>query len=230
MNVSPRGLELIRKFEGFREDAYQDVVGVWTIGYGFTRGVKAGDRMSRGVADARLREELREYETAVLRACTVSPNQNQFDALCSFAWNVGTGGMARSSVIKAHNRGDTQSAARAFALWNKAGGKVYAGLTRRRAAEAALYLEPAPGREEPMPQRVDGERPMTASTINRASAVAGGTAALATVAETTRTVADVKWSVAALGDWVLPVLLIAVVALCGYIVWERVRQRRDGWA
>lgn len=135
--------------------------------------------------------------------------------------------MAGSSVIKAHNRGDHQAAARAFSLWNKAGGKVWPGLTRRRAAEAALYLS---GEPVEMPQAVEPERPMTASTINRAGVVAGGTAAVATVAETARTVADVKYSAQSLGDWLVPVLLLAVVGLCAYIVWERVKVRREGWS
>ena len=238
MKTSARGVKLITEFEGFRANAYPDVGSVWTIGYGFTKGVKQGDKITRAEADARLREELTEYEHGVSRACRVQPNQNQFDALVCFAFNVGVAGMSRSSVIKAHNREDYQAAARAFGLWNKAGGKVWPGLTRRRAAEGALYLEPVPdevsdpveGPVDEMPQRVDEERPMTASTINRAGVVAGGTAAVATVAETARTVADVKYSVASLGDWLVPILLLAVVGLCGYIVWERIQQRKGGWA
>lgn len=238
MKTSARGVKLITDFEGFRANAYQDVVGVWTIGYGFTKGVKKGDKITREEAERRLRGELTEYEHGVTKACRVPPNQNQFDALVCFAFNVGVAGMSRSSVIKAHNREDYQAAARAFGLWNKAGGKVWPGLTRRRAAEGALYLEPVPdevsdpieGPVDEMPQAVDEERPMTASTINRASVVAGGTAAVATVAETARTVADVKYSVASLGDWLVPILLLLVVALCGYIIWERVRQRREGFA
>jgi lysozyme len=230
-----RGLALITEFEGFRSVAYKDVVGVWTVGYGFTKGVKEGDTMTRAEADARMRLELLEYERGVLAACTVEPNQNQFDALVCFAFNVGVAGMKRSSVIKAHNRGDTQAAARAFALWNKAGGKVWPGLTRRRAAEAALYLEPvvkavtdAPALE--MPQAVDPERPMTQSHIIRASTVAGGTAALATVAETVQTVNTIKHGLDGLGAWLVPVLMLAVVGLLGYIGWERYKQRKEGWA
>lgn len=238
MRTSARGIKLITDFEGFRTTAYEDVVGVWTIGYGFTRNVKAGDKITRAEADVRLRTELTTYEAGVIKACKVPPNQNQFDALVCFAFNVGVAGMTRSSVIKAHNREDYQAAARAFGLWNKAGGKVWPGLTRRRAAEAALYLEPVPddvsdpfeGPVEDMPQAVDPERPMTASTINRASVVAGGTAAVATVAETARTVADVKRTTGELGDWMVPILLVCVVGLCGFVVWERVKQRTGGWA
>lgn len=238
MKTSPKGVRLIQQFEGFRSKAYRDVAGVWTIGYGFTKGVKQVDTITRPAADARLRRELVEYEQGVTKACTNPLNQNQFDALVCFAFNVGVAGMARSSVVKAHNRGDYNAAARAFGLWNKAGGKVWPGLTRRRAAEAALYLEPvhdevsepAEGPVDEMPQAVEPERPMSESTINRASVVAGGTAAVATVAETARTVADVKYSVASLGDWLVPILLLLVVGLCVYIVWERINMRRQGWS
>lgn len=238
MKTSARGIKLITDFEGFRATAYQDVVGVWTIGYGFTEGVKQGDKITRAEADARLRKELTEYERGVEHACHVEPNQNQFDALVCFAFNVGVKGMSKSSVIKAHNREDYQAAARAFGLWNKAGGKVWPGLTRRRAAEAALYLEPVPdeviepveGPVDEMPQRVDEERPMTQSTINRAGVVAGGSAAVATIAETARTVSDLKTSISSLGDWLVPALLVITMLACAYLIYERYQQRKGGWA
>ncbi len=236
MKVSLAGRELIKEFEGFRNAAYQDVVGVWTIGYGFTEGVKPGQRMTLGQASARLATELARYESAVLAACKVPPNQNQFDALCSLAWNIGPGAIARSSVIKAHNRGDVQSAARAFGLWNKAGGKEWPGLTRRRAAEAALYLKPthdeqAPDADaeplapvQPMPQAVEPETSLAASGINRAATVAGTTAA------TVGAVSSIKQSLDDLGPWLVPGLALAVVGLAAYIVWQRFEQRRKGWA
>jgi lysozyme len=231
MKTNQKGVALIIEFEGFRSEAYIPVPGdVPTIGFGFTRGVQMGDKMTRSEAAARLKEELGEYEAGVLSACTVEPNENEFAALVSFAFNVGVGALRKSSVIKAHNRGDKQAAARAFSLWNRSGGKVYAGLTRRRAAEAALYLTPAVIDEVQMPQSIDHETPMTASTINRASVVAGGTATLAAVSETFHAVNQVKSEVGALGDWLLPVLLVAVVGLCGYVVWQRIQQRKGGWA
>lgn len=236
MRLSNPSRERLKRLEGFREKAYIPVPGdVPTIGYGFTHGVKLGDVMTRDEADARLIEELRPYETVVWRGCTNEPNQNEFDAMTSLCYNIGAGGFKRSTVLKAHNRGDHQAAARAFGLWNKSGGKVYAGLTKRRAEESALYLTPMPDDvSDPispeMPQRIDPESRMTQSPINRAGVVAGGTAAVATVAETARTVADVKYSTQALGEWLVPALLIVVVALCGYVVWTRVKQRREGWA
>jgi lysozyme len=245
-HVSARGRALIKQFEGFREHAYQDVVGVWTIGYGFTRGVAPGQHMTPQQAEARLITELLGYEQAVLSACTLEPNQNQLDAMCSLAWNIGIAGFLRSTVLRAHNRGDFQSASRAFGLWNKAGGREWAGLTRRRAAEAALYLEPAPGLvqrvvegaipaaqagelpppppAQAMPQQIDHESSMAGSAINRAATVAGTTAA------TVGAVSQIKTSVGELQGWIVPMLCIAVVALAGYIVWQRWRQRREGWA
>lgn len=229
MNTSQKGIDLIKQYEGFKSSAYRDVVGVWTIGYGFTAGVKEGDKITRAQAESRLQAELTKYEDAVEKACTAPLNQHQFDALVSFAWNVGVSGMAKSSVVKAHNRGDNNAAARAFGLWNKAGGKVWPGLTRRRAAEAALYLEPVDAQDD-MPQAVEPERPMMGSSINRASVVAGGTATAAAVVETLATVNQVKSGVESLGDWLVPCLLIAVVILCGYIAFERLKQRKGGWA
>lgn len=233
MKTSNRGLSLIVQFEGFRGEAYRDVVGVVTIGFGFTKGVKMGDKMTLAEARDKLKHEIVEYEQGVLSACTRPPNQNQFDAFVCFAFNVGLAGFRKSSVLKAHNRGDHQAAARAFGLWNKAGGKVWPGLTRRRAAEAALYLEPVEPEavaEPEMPQAVEPERPMTASTINRASVAAGTTATLAAAGEALQTVQGVRYGLQGLEGWIVPALLVVVVALCGYIVWERVNQRRGGWA
>ena len=238
MRLSLPSRERLKRLEGFRANAYIPVPGDrTTIGYGFTDGVKIGDRMTREEADARLVEELRPYEMAVWQGCTREPNQNEFDAMVLLCFNIGPAGFRRSTVLKAHNRGDCQAAARAFGLWNKSGGKVYAGLTKRRAEESALYLTPMPddmsdppeGAIEAMPQSVDAESPMHASPINRAGVVAGGTAAVATVAETARTVAEVKYSVSSLGDWMLPILLVLVVVLCGFVVWQRVNQRKEGW-
>ena len=238
MRLSLSARERLKRLEGFRANAYIPVPGDRvTIGYGFTDGVKIGDRMTREEADARLVAELRPYEMAVWQGCTREPNQNEFDAMVLLCFNIGPAGFRRSTVLKAHNRGDCQAAARAFGLWNKSGGKVYAGLTKRRAEESALYLTPMPddmsdppeGAIEAMPQSVDAESPMHASPINRAGVVAGGTAAVATVAETARTVAEVKYSVSSLGDWMLPILLVLVVVLCVFVVWQRVNQRKEGW-
>ena len=128
MKTSNRGLSLIVQFEGFRPDAYLDPVGIPTIGFGFIRGVKMGDKMTLAEARDRRKREIVEYEQGVLAAWTSKPNQNQFDAFVCFAFNVGVAGFRKSSVLKAHNRGDYQAAARAFSLWSKAGGKTWRNL------------------------------------------------------------------------------------------------------
>lgn len=228
MKASPRCLALIKQFEGFRGEAYRDVVGVLTIGYGFTSNVREGDTMTKAQANARLVRELAAYEHGVMEATGGNCTQPQFDALCSFAWNVGIRGMQSSSVIKAHRRGDYQAAARAFALWNKAGGKVWPGLTRRRAAEAALYLEPEEADvPQDMPQSVEPESSLARSPIVTSTTVATGTATIGVAAEAARGVKDIRDG---LGDW-LPWILVAVaIGAAGYVIWTRLQQRKGGWA
>lgn len=242
MKTSNRGLSLIRRFEGFKGVAYLCPAGVPTIGWGTTEGVTHDDvrnkrTVTRDQADQLLMRHLVQYEAAVQRALG-DCNQYEFDAAVSLAYNIGTAGFATSTVVKAHRRGDKQAACRAFGLWNKAtvNGKkqVLPGLTARRAAEAALYAEPVAQSvaddPAPMPQAVEPERPMTASTINRASMAAGTTATLAAAGEVLQTVQGVRYGLAGLEDWLVPGLLVVVAALCGYIVWERVNQRKGGWA
>lgn len=240
MKTSQRGLSLIKEFEGFKGKAYLCPAGVPTIGYGTTRGVTRDDvtrgrTITRAQAEKLLMADLQDFEDGVDAALVQPPTQHQFDACVSMAYNIGVAGFRGSSVARAHNRGDFQAAARAFALWNKAtvNGKKQElpGLTRRRAAEAALYLEPMPHEKaEPMPQAVEPERPMEQSQIVRGATVAGGTAALATVAEVVNITNDIKEGVSGMGEWLVPLLLVAVIALCGFIVWERVTQRKKGWA
>lgn len=230
MNISKKGIELIKEFEGCRLKAYKDMVGVWTIGYGFTKNVKAGDILTKEQCEARLSEELQEYEAAVLSSVRGEVTQAQFDAMVSLTWNIGISGFRKSTVLKAHLRGDYQAASRAFGLWNKAGGREVAGLTRRRAAEASLYLTPSLQEELEMPQLVMEERPLVTSQINRASVVAGGTATIAGVTQAVDTVSNLKYSITSLGDWLIPGLLVITVISVGYIIYERVMQRKNGWA
>ncbi len=134
------GVNLIKSFEGLRLKAYQDAVGVWTIGYGTTRGVKPGQAISEAQAEALLKTDLNRFEQAVNQAVRVSINDNQFAALVSFAYNVGSGALRSSTLLKKLNRRDIYGAANEFPRWNRAGGRVLAGLTRRRNAERALFL------------------------------------------------------------------------------------------
>lgn len=138
--INRAGLDLIKSFEGLRLNAYQDAVGVWTIGYGHTRTAAPGQRITLGQATALLRDDVATFERAVTRAVRVPITENQFAALVSFAYNVGSGALNSSTLLRRLNAGDVSGAADEFLRWNRAGGRVLAGLTRRRVAERALFL------------------------------------------------------------------------------------------
>lgn len=139
MKTSDRGVDLIKSFEGFRALAYQDSVGVWTIGWGHTAGVTEHDRVSEEMATDMLRDDLSWSEAAVTENVKVALNQNQFDALVSFTFNLGQGALAGSTLLRLLNDGDYAGAAGQFGQWVNAGGQELAGLVRRRAAERELF-------------------------------------------------------------------------------------------
>ncbi|MGU3389186.1 lysozyme [Sphingomonas sp. M1A8_2b] len=142
MTTSSRaGLGLVKTFEGCKLTAYLCPAGVPTIGYGRTTGVKLGQKITQAQADAWVVEEYDEFEARVRRIVKVPLTANQLGALTSFAYNLGSGALASSTLLRLLNGGDYSGAAAQFARWNKAGGKVLAGLTKRRAAEAALFLK-----------------------------------------------------------------------------------------
>ena len=199
MDISNRGLNLIKEFEGLELEAYQDIVGIWTIGYGHTSmagppEVVPGMEITEDEATEILRRDLGQYENGVERAVRVHITQNMFDALVSLTYNIGVNGMQRSTFIRLLNEGDYEGCAEAMQMWNKAGGRVVAGLTRRRAAEAALFLEGYVPSEEPddadirgveveenSPRRdnLGGSRTVGgATTAGGAGAVAAGAAVL----------------------------------------------------
>lgn len=135
------GVELIKKFEGLRLTAYQDSVGVWTIGYGHTRTAREGMKITEPEAEALLRDDLADAESDVSRMVGVPLNDNQFAALVSFVFNLGGNNFALSTLRKMLNKGLYEGASKQFARWNKAGGKVLPGLSRRRDAERELFLK-----------------------------------------------------------------------------------------
>ncbi|PAN73867.1 lysozyme [Enterobacter cloacae] len=145
MQTSEKGVALIKEFEGCKLTAYQDSVGVWTIGYGWTQPVdgkpiRAGMTIKQETAERLLKTGLVSYESDVSRLVKVSLTQGQFDALVSFTYNLGARSLSTSTLLRKLNAGDYAGAADEFLRWNKAGGKVLNGLTRRREAERALFL------------------------------------------------------------------------------------------
>lgn len=139
MKTSQRGINLIKGFEGLRLTAYRCPAGVYTIGYGHTRGVKRGMKITEEEASAYLTADLRNSEKAVERyEIDYHWNQNEYDALVSFTFNCGATNLR--ALLRNGRRNRSQIAA-TLPLYRKAGGKVLKGLERRRAAEKALFLE-----------------------------------------------------------------------------------------
>lgn len=140
MQVSERGVDLIKSFEGKKLESYTDSAGVWTIGYGHTLNVAPGQTINDSQADIYLSEDLTRVEQAIMENVQVPLNQNQFDALASFIFNVGAGAFSRSTLLKKLNRGDYLDAAEEFSRWVYAGKVKLPGLVRRRQAEKDLFL------------------------------------------------------------------------------------------
>lgn len=241
MIISEDGLNLIKEFEGYLRPtkdggciAYKCPAGVWTLGWGCTKGIKPGMTWTRQEATEALRRELAECESAVTRLVTVPINQHQFDALVSFAYNCGIGALGKSTILRKLNKGDIEGSAAAFMQWDKAtvNGRRVAlrGLTRRRAAERAMFLTvPDDAEPEPMPQAVD---PPGMSTGEKTGIAAGGAGVIGAGMLTdpvglTSTLVAVKGNTGQLlngvdiATWSVPVILGAL--LIGYIVWANRR-------
>lgn len=144
--INAEGLAHIRQWEGLRLEAYRDVAGIWTIGYGHTAAAgppapSSGMRISEAEAVAILQRDLRQFEAAVETKVKVPLNDNQFAALVSFCFNVGAGAFGKSTLLKKLNAGNYDAVPGELAKWVKAGGKTVKGLVHRRAAEAGLWAK-----------------------------------------------------------------------------------------
>ena len=195
MRTSQRGIDIIKRWEGVKLVAYFCPANVPTIGIGHTRTVTRADvhaqrRITVEEAERLLSEDLATFERGVLRLCTLPPNQNQFDAFVSLAFNIGLGAFERSTALRRHNEGDFDAAAGAIEMWNKAtvNGKrvVLRGLVARRADEKALYLTPV--EPELMTQAVEDEPTLIDSRTIQGGVVAGGATVAALVADATEQV------------------------------------------
>lgn len=153
MQISKNGIALIKSFEGLVLHAYKDIAGVWTIGYGSTRyengrEIKLGDKLSsEDQANLLLNNTLSKYEAAVNSYVLAPLTQNQYDALVSFTYNLGTNALLHSTLLKKLNQKNYTEAANWFAPWNKitdpqTGKKIVSDtLTKRRAKESALFKQ-----------------------------------------------------------------------------------------
>jgi lysozyme len=135
ISLSAAALIGIAVSEEFRGAAYQDIVGVWTIGWGTTQGVKAGDKIDPTKALQRKLEDVQKFEGALKRCVTVPLHQHEYDAYISLAYNIGSGAFCRSTLVRKLNAGDYAGACQQILVWNKAGGREVRGLTLRRERE-----------------------------------------------------------------------------------------------
>lgn len=140
LHISQAGIDLIKHFEGLRLEAYKDPIGVWTIGYGHTATAQPGQQITEADAEALLRNDLAWAEDAVRRHVTVPLTQGQYDALVSFTYNLGESALAKSTLLRKLNAGDSTGAAAEFGRWVHADGRKLAGLVRRRAAEQNRFV------------------------------------------------------------------------------------------
>jgi lysozyme len=142
LTYSANGLALTEKFEGLKLTAYQDVTGVWTNGYGNTHNVVPGSTITLGQAQTDLASNVEGAAYVVNTVVTVPLNQNQFDALVDFVFNLGSANLQSSTLLRLLNTGNYSGAANEFPKWNHAGGVVVQGLTNRRLAEQQLFNTP----------------------------------------------------------------------------------------
>lgn len=139
LHPSQACIDLVKASEGCRLTAYRDSVGVLTIGYGSTGGIKEGQTITQEQAEAMLVDDLDAAAEAVRKLVTVPLNQGQFDALCDFVFNLGEGRLRDSTLLRLLNQGRYGEAAAQFRFWVMAGGHPLPGLVKRRAAERAMF-------------------------------------------------------------------------------------------
>lgn len=140
MKISNEGLSLIKHFEGCELKAYRCAANVLTIGYGSTKGVTEDMEITQEGAEELLQEEMHEYEGYINDMVKVPLEQHQFDSMVSWVFNLGSGNLGSSTLLKKLNNSEYDEVPEQIKRWNKAGGKVLEGLVRRREAEALLFL------------------------------------------------------------------------------------------
>ena len=146
MKISQKGIDFIKSHEALRLKAYQDSKGVWTIGWGHTKGVKPGDVITRAQAEQFIRDDFAWVERTLNADLVIGRDnplvtQNEFDALCSLVFNIGSQAYLDSTVRRKIKQGDKMAAARAFKLWVYSEHKFVQGLANRRADEMRLFLQ-----------------------------------------------------------------------------------------
>lgn len=227
-------INLVKAFEGLHKvteegdvRAYRCPAGKWTIGYGHTKGVRSGMRISKAEAETLLVEDLEAHGAAVSRLVKADLTQAQFDALTSFVFNLGEGNFASSTLLKKLNKGDYDGAALEFGKWNKArdktGLKVFPGLTRRRTAEAALFSMDAEIESIPQPQKPEAAslKPLSQSKTMAGASVAGIGTVLSEAASSIEAIASYS-------ETIKYVFLLLTLAGIGLVAYSRMKDHKEG--
>jgi len=236
--VSQQGVELVKKFEGLHKvqpdgtvSSYRCPAGVWTIGYGATKGVRSGTKLTVQECEDRLLEELNEFGAQVRRVVDVPLTQSQFDAIVSLTFNIGIGNLKSSTLLRKLNAGDYAAVPAQMMRWNKArvDGKLtpLKGLTRRRAAEAAVFTMdaqlPSDDGGDTMVQKVtvQDKKPLTKSKTMAGAGVAGAATVLSEITPQVEALIPYAESMKTL-------FLLLALAGVGLAIYARMKDQKDG--
>lgn len=226
------GVQLIAESESCKYNAegliitYRDSVGILTGPWGITTNIKASDTWTQEVADKMFCDELTNYANKIKKLITNDATPEEFAAMCSLAWNIGVGAFSKSTVLKQHNLGNYENAARAFNLWNKAGGRVVRGLTARRLRESSLYLS-GDNQHVNMAQQVDRESHVADSPIIQSGAITGGIGGVTAAAQYSDSIHTIASNI---GFQPVYIVAAALVVVGGVAIYQRLKQRSQGWA
>jgi lysozyme len=229
--IPVKAIKLIKKYESLQLVAYLCPAGVWTIGYGATGpDIVTGLVWTEEQANQRLIQDVNKFAQGVAKICPES-SPLQHGAMVALAFNIGLGAFKKSSVARLHNAKKYAEAAQAFGLWNKARGKVLRGLVKRRAEEAAMYLEGCTIEEPtPSPTQAEGEKP--SRTIAGAS-IGGGAVVASQAADIVNDLSWVQEQLTGLAPY-LPMISNALVVVgligIGVAIWARCQDKRSGRA
>ena len=238
MKTSEAGIALIKEYEGCKLTAYKCPAGVWTIGYGHTAAagepiVSEGMRITAVEATNILKRDLNKFEQGVNQAVMVELAQNEFDALVSFAFNVGLGAFQRSTLLRKLNAGDFAAVPGELMKWTKAGGKELPGLVRRRRAEAGMWrgindaardVRAVP--DEPPVKRISESKEANGAIVAGASSAVAVASEIAPLLQQGADITTVLTS--ALGRPTVLVLLVVIVIACAIWVWRKQRLEEHG--
>ena len=228
------GVELIAVSEGCRLTAYQCTAGIWTIGWGETlggSGVKPGLKWTQEQADRAFCKRLTEFAGQVESLIKSYTTPLQLAAFVSLAYNIGVNAFAQSSTLRLHNQGKNEEAAAAIKLWNKAGGKVLAGLVTRRAKEAEMYLQGTPNQiiEESQPVVDDDcDKPLVKSASAQSGAAITLTGAAAATAEVINEIYPTVHTINIVLKWSATALIIVAIVLGSVVVYRAWKRRQEG--